>query len=339
MRCIFLQIVTSGKKLRGFLPCKMIIRIFKLQTMLLFSIAGFFFVLSPVSESYPQSLATPDISLLEAIQDDRAGTISIYRENGNEPLLVQNAQEMIRPYIHPILAPDGKGVLTEYRPGHHTHQTGLYWGLKELNGRDYFMECCKPGETGYYQKISSEIIEKSGPLVKWQTVYDLLDENGRTLLTEAQIWSMQEQDNTYLIDLHWEGEAKKDITVGQFFVGGLFLRMPWYPGIKGEVMNSAGQRNSEAEAQRSIWLNTGMQVEGRNDMAHIAMFDHPENPAFPVPWRVDNEWGVGPSRQILGDWNLNAGETGKARYRLVVYTGEMDAYKLTRYWINYITED
>ncbi|MCC5905876.1 MAG: PmoA family protein [Balneolaceae bacterium] len=282
---------------------------------------------------------SPDERHLQAIEDEKAGTISIYWENGSEPILVQNAWQKVRPYIHPVLAPDGNGVLTEYRPGHHTHQTGLYWGLKEVNGRDYFMECCKPDESGYYQKISSSILVKSGLWLKWQTVYDLLDENGSTILTETQTWVMKEQDGMYVIDLHWRGDANTDITVGEFFVGGLFLRMPWYPGITAEVVNAVGQRNGEAEAQRSMWVDVGMQVDGRDDMAHIAIFDHPVNPAFPVPWRVDNELGVGPSRQILGDWKLDEGQTEEFRYRLIVYTGDFDSTELTRLWTEYIIEE
>jgi hypothetical protein len=66
------------------------------------------------------------------------GTISIFRQGEKEPILVQNAKDDFRPYIHPIVAPDGKGLLTEYSPGHHKHQTGLYWGFTRVNERDYF---------------------------------------------------------------------------------------------------------------------------------------------------------------------------------------------------------
>jgi hypothetical protein len=31
-------------------------------------------------------------------------------------------------------------------------------------------------------------------VVKWETVYDLLDEKGNTVLTETQTWTMREQD-------------------------------------------------------------------------------------------------------------------------------------------------
>jgi len=306
--------------------------------LLLLSISLSFSFCGLISKSYGQESVTTGPSQLNAIQDDDSGTISIFRENNSEPILIQNAQEEIRPYIHPIVAPDGKGVLTEYRPGHHTHQTGLYWGLKELNGRDYFMDCCKPGEVGYYRKISSEILEAGGTQVKWQTVYDLLDENGHAVLTETQTWAMKDQEGKYFLDLLWKGDAKTDLTIKEFYVGGLFLRMPWYPGVTGEVINASGQRNSEAEAQRSIWTDVGIQVDGRDDLAHIAMFDHPDNNGFPIPWRVDNELGTGPSRQILGDWTLDNGETEIVLYRLVVYIGDLDVTKLTHAWIEYATE-
>ena len=46
-------------------------------------------------------------------QDERAGTISVFRENATEPLVVQNARAGFRPYLHPIMAPDGKGFAIE----------------------------------------------------------------------------------------------------------------------------------------------------------------------------------------------------------------------------------
>lgn len=287
------------------------------------------------SDVYAQEHQGSEWTTLQANHNQEAGTISIIRNNGADTILVQNAREQIRPFIHPIKAPDGQGVLTEYRPGHHTHQTGLYWGLKRVNERDFFAECCKPGTEGYHQKISAHVTREMGEEVKWQTVYDLLNDEGNTILTETQIWSLREEGDKYLIDLVWKGNAKRDVTVGEFFVGGLFLRMQWYQGINGQVVNASGQRNLEAEAQRSIWADVGIQVDGRDDPAHIAMFDHPDNNGFPVPWRVDHQLGVGPSRQILGDWNLKEGQTEVARYRLVVYTGDLEPAYLTKLWTEF----
>lgn len=289
------------------------------------------------TDSFSQQTSPPEEILLRAVYDENAGTISIFRADRDEPILVQNAKHDMRPYIHPITAPDGDGILTQLRPDHHTHQTGLYWGLKRVNERDYFMACCKPGQTGYYRKISANVVVPEGNQVQWQTVYDLLDENRQTILTETQNWSLKKHGDEFILDLEWEGKAETDVTVGEFFVGGLFLRMPWHEGIAGEAVNASGEKNNEAEAQRSVWLDTGMEIEGRDDWGHIAIFDHPENTDFPISWRVDGELGVGPSRQITGDWSLQPGEVETVRYRLIVYTGDLDVWEMNRRWIEFIT--
>ncbi len=274
------------------------------------------------------------IKIFQIKQDKATGTILVFKNNGQEPILTQSAKSDERPYIHPIIAPDGKGVLTEFRPEHHPHQTGIYWGLKLVNGRDYFMKW----QSDYWRRVSANVITNKGRKVKWQTVYDLLDEKSNTTLTETSNWSLQEQNGKYLLDIEWTGEAKTDITFGKFYVGGLFIRMPWHIGTAGEVVNAVGQHNLEAEAQRAIWMDVGVKVEGRDDWAHMAVFDHPDNKGFPISWRVDTQLGIGPSRQIMGDWKLKKGETEIVRYRLIIYTGELNKIELTRLWKEFICD-
>ena len=45
--------------------------------------------------------------------------LAIYRHGLTQPLLVQNARPDDRAFIHPLLAPDGDGSLTENEPPHH----------------------------------------------------------------------------------------------------------------------------------------------------------------------------------------------------------------------------
>ena len=121
--------------------------------------------------------------VLTAILDKDAATISVFTGNKNKPILVQNAKSGFRPYLHPIVAPDGKGLLTENSPEHHAHQTGLYWGFTRVNGkkmvidslmnffyepkteeqkaikgRDYFHN---PGKE-YWKRLSFDIIDSIG---------------------------------------------------------------------------------------------------------------------------------------------------------------------------------
>ena len=286
---------------------------------------GYRFVVPGVA--VPSGEPTP----LIARHDAAAGTITVSRVGEERPLVTQHVRPDFRPYLHPIVAPDGRGAFTELSPEHHRHQTGLYWGFTRVNGRDFFHN---PGAT-HWRRVSARIVEERGPLVIWETVYDLLGEAGETVLTETQIWSMREENGRYLLDLEWRGEAKTDVTIGRYDYGGLFLRMPWRPGRRGGVSNAARQRDQAAEGKRAMWLDVGIEVEGREDQAHVAIFDHPENAGYPQPWRVDAQMGVGPARARLGDWRIPRGRTEVIRHRLLFYTGTLSDVELLEQWESY----
>ena len=299
-----------------------------------------------------------DTVVLTIIQDEEAGTLSVFRKGSSEVLVTQNAKPNFRPYLHPINSPDGKGQLTEYSPGHHKHQTGLYWGFTRVNGegapmdtvhkyfykKDKFPDMEKSigrdffhhPEGEYWKKVSATVLVSEGTEVSWQTVYDLLNTDGNPILQETQIWKMREKQGKFFLDLEWQGRAITDITIGEFDYGGLFLRMPWKEGISGDAVNAARQRNEKADKQRAMWMDVAMQVEGRDDLAHVAIFDHPENVGFPQPWRVDGQLGIGPARVQTGDWKIKEGDTEIIRHEIVAYTGVLNDVALTELWNEYI---
>src|SRR5688500_4277663 len=209
-----------------------------------------------------QSVARP----LTLREDTSNGTISVFRAGDAKPLVTQNAGAEFRPYLHPLLAPDGKGVLTEFSPSHHKHQTGIYWGLTRLNGRDYFHN---PGK-GYWRRVSSQPVIREGEEVKWTTAYELLNDAGQPIMLETQLWAMRDKGDRYLLDLEWTGEALVDLTVSKYEYGGLFVRMPWREGVEGSVINSARQRNDRANNEGAVWVDVGGRVEGGDDVEHIA---------------------------------------------------------------------
>ncbi len=277
------------------------------------------------------TVASAHNTVLTLRQDDATNTISVYRENNKEAILTQNVRPDFRPYLHPIVAPDGKGLLTEYSPGHHKHQTGLYWGLKQVNGRDYFHN---PG-AGFWRKVSSAVLVPKGEVVKWTTVYQLLGADGKPVMNETQVWTMRDNDGRYFLELEWKGEGLVDLTMAKQPYGGLFLRMPWKPGMEGGVMNSVRQGNGRAEGQRSIWVDVGLKLDGREDQAHIAIFDHPKNAGYPQHWRVDGQMGVGPCRAITGDWKIAKGKSETIRHQFFVYTGKLNDVVVTDAWKAY----
>ena len=279
----------------------------------------------------PGTLAAAGLTLRH---DSAQHTIAVLRDGTPEPLLTQHARPDFRPYLHPLVAPDGRGVLTEFSPGHHRHQTGVYWGLTRVNGRDYFHN---PGAS-HWRRVALTPLVTQGREVRWATLYHLLDEAGQPVMAETQTWTFREAGGRYLIDLEWKGEGLVDLTVAKYDYGGLFLRMPWRAGMEGAVTNSNRQRNERANGQRAVWLDIGLKVEGRPDPAHIAILDHPRNPGYPLPWRVDKQLGAGPSRAITGDWTIARGRAEIFRHQLVVYTGPLDDVGLMEAWKTYTGE-
>jgi putative membrane-bound dehydrogenase-like protein len=267
---------------------------------------------------------------LELRRDDSTDTISVYRERGDEPILTQNFSKDSRPYIHPIVSPDGRGVLTGADSGDNSNVSGLFWGIANLNGRDFF-----ENSGGRYWRRGYAVILKpkssvTDVSVKWQTVYDLLDENGDALLQETQTWTMREQDEEFVLDLEWSGKAISDVTIGKSEHSGLFLRAPW-----SEANNSVRQSDERTEGQRAVWLDLGIHVEGHDDLAHIAIFDHTKNKGFPQAWRVDKTQGAGPAGARLNDLTIKAGKTEVFKHQLRVYTGSMNDVLLTDNWSTY----
>lgn len=263
--------------------------------------------------------------------DTTTQSILIFEQGKSQPIVTQIAKKDFRPYLHPITAPDGKGIITEYSPGHHKHQTGIYWGFTRVNGRDYFHH----PEGDYWQRESYDVIQAEGEEVSWQTVYNMLDEKGEVLMTEIQTWNFSIKDGRYIMDLEWQGKASSDITIGKYEYGGLFVRMPWKQGIDGEIINAARQKNAAAEGQPAMWIDAGMAIAGRSDHAHIAIFDHPENKRYPHTWRVDSQMGFGPAGALKNDWHIAKGMIEVIKHRLLIYTGDRNDLTLTNLWEEY----
>ncbi len=259
---------------------------------------------------------------LTAQQDADTGSISVFRTGETNPILTQFAEPEARPSIHPIVAPDG-GVLTESLPDH----TGVFWGFAGINGRDYF----ENAGVGYWRRVGAGVLKPESTAtdlnVKWQTVYDVLDEAGDPILRETQTWSMREQGESFVLELEWRGEAIADVTIAKQEYSGLFLRMPW-----NDAVNSARQSGGRADGQRAVWLDVTLPSDSHDDGTHIAIFDHPKNEGYPQPWHVDRQSGVGPVTAGLQNRTIKAGETAVIRHQLRIYAGALNDVALTEAW-------
>ena len=270
-------------------------------------------------------------SKLRIVENPENHSLIVYREGESKPVLTQNARPDFRPYLHPLQSPDGKSVMTEFSPGHHKHQTGIYWGITDLNGRDFFHH---PGGD-YWKRVMIKPVVPHGTEVSWFTLYHMLGADGHPIMLEKQHWSMRENGGRFVLSLEWTAEAVTDLTIGQRPYGGLFTRMPWRDGMDGRIVNSTGQKGVAADGQRANWIDIGLKLDGRDDEAHISILDHPRNDGHPLHWRIDNQFGAGPSRAISGSWTIPNGQSVTFRHQLIVYVGAFDAVQSDDFWKAY----
>jgi hypothetical protein len=260
---------------------------------------------------------------------------SIYREGRSTPLLRQQAQAPLRPYLHPIHAPDGDECMTEDRPAHHSWQHGLYTGLNKVNGWGFWTEGREGDGRFRVHPVAPPGIERNA--AHWTVLADWETSSGEKLLTEEQRWSFTDLGSTFQLDLAWSLTAAADLTFGQYEYGGPFLRMPFRHETGAEALNSEGIRGTDSEGQRARWVAVAMPLEGTGRTGGFAIFDHPENPEFPTPWRVDGDYGIAPSRCIAGPWQLARGETARHRFRFLVFMNGIDATWIENQWQTFAT--
>jgi len=265
-------------------------------------------------------------------EDARAGTISVFRSGGRQPILTQNARPDTRPYIHPIVAPDGRSVLTD--------QAGLFWGFTNLNGRDYFHN----SQGGYWRRGSATVTQASGDQVRWETVYELLDAAGQSTLTATERWAMRQANGAFVLSLEWRGQAQTDVTIGGANSSGepnpsnnagVFLRLPWRNGRTGAIVNAARQRDERAAGQRAMWIDVALPGENTSARAHVAIFDYPDNAGHPQAWQIDRQAGIGAAPSPSGTWAIKKGDTEIVRYQFLIYNGALDDVRMDSAWAEY----
>jgi hypothetical protein len=274
--------------------------------------------------------------------DVRPGAVSVFREGGSAPILVQNAETDKRPFIHPIVSPAGTGIVTENAPSHHLWQHGLYIGLNDVNGVGFWKEGLHEPTAATDGTFHPRIVGSpttDGDRAHWSVVTEYRDPQGEPMLEETQDWSLQDLGGSYLLDLEWTLRALTPLTFGQYEYGGLFLRMPFRKESGGVTVNSEGLEGDATEGQRARWVASRMPIAGSATDVLIAVMDHPSNLSHPVPWRVDNELGIGPSACIAGPWQLEAGEGRTFRHRVAVFGAPVDVPAIEEVWTSFSKEE
>src|SRR5579884_3932310 len=69
-------------------------------------------------------------------------------EEPTAPLVAYRCRPGERPYLHPVHGPGAGPVLTQDRPSDHPWQHGIFTGLHQVNGLDFWQEHRFPEKSG-----------------------------------------------------------------------------------------------------------------------------------------------------------------------------------------------
>ncbi|GAA1894618.1 PmoA family protein [Asanoa iriomotensis] len=275
----------------------------------------------------------PDLTVCE----EEPGAVRVFRAGGAAPIVTQHARPHCRPYLHPIVSPTGVGTVTEDAPDHHPWQHGLSVGLNDVNGVGFWHEGMHPKHLndGTFHPVLAGTPSARGNRALWEVRTELRTPGGDPLLHETQAWTLTDHGASYELDLRLELRAVPDLTMGAYPYGGLFLRMPYRPENGGTAYNSEGRTGSDAEQRTARWVAVQMPLLDAAPGAEpplVVVMDHPVNFRHPVPWRVDNELGVGPSVSIGGAWHLPAGTVRLFRHRVAIFGAPVPAEEIEKSW-------
>ncbi|HIE27668.1 TPA: hypothetical protein EYP66_10305, partial [Candidatus Poribacteria bacterium] len=264
-------------------------------------------------------------------------------------------EEVIRPYLHPVIGPYGKSVTRGYPmvtdvPGEntdHQHHRAIYVAHGEVNKVDNWSESENCGRIVH----RSFDVVSSGPI--YGHIIDRLDwvsNQGELVLKEVREWKFYNVSPSKIVDLNLTFTAPDDTDVvfGDTKEGGLLsLRVAGTMKVSsgGKMENSFGGVNElEVWGKRAHWCDYSGPVD--NQWVGVALFDHPKNLRHPTYWHARNyglmtanPFGIAtfegdPSRN--GDYTLSAGTELKCRYRIYIHKGDAREGKVAEKYHNYI---
>ena len=266
---------------------------------------------------------------------------------GEDPLVGFSCEPGERHYLHPVHGPGGGPVLTQDRPTDHPWQHGIFTGLHQVNGLDFWQEHRFPEKSGVVRL--ERLVELSGgdQAVGWTATSRWLTRAEEPLLHETQAWTVHlGTAERYLIDLIWTLRGLRDVAFGQHFCGGVAVRLVYH--AQHEPLNANGQRGQAAAEQRAAWCDVSAPFDGSRTWTGdaieagawygVALFDHPSNFSYPSPWRVDAQGLINPSPSLAGPWALVRGEERQFRYRFVVHAGKAKPEVLDRLHAGFAAE-
>lgn len=288
---------------------------------------------------------------------EQAGKLVI--QIGGLPFAEYHYQEASKPYLFPVLGPDGEPMTRNWpmkdTPGEehdHPHHRSLWFAHGEINGVDFWSESPKAGRT-VHEKFD---LISSGPEVGIiKELCKLVTREGQPLGTEEYTLRFYNRSNQRLFDFDVIVRATEtNLVFGDTKEGTMAVRLAETmrltqpknrPGA-GHIVNSEGIRDGETWGKRANWCDYYGPVGGRT--VGIAIFDHPDNPRHPTWWHVRdyglfaaNPFGIHDFEKKppeSGNLTLPFGSSISFRYRFYIHDGDEKQADVAGQYLRYLAD-
>ena len=256
-----------------------------------------------------------------------------------------------KPFLHPVNLPR-VGTLTWEAPPDHPWHHGIWFSWKLINGRNYWEENRKTGQSDgrtTWRNVKIRQGEDHSARIEMDLNYHPPDKP--PVLTERRVVEISppDSDGGYRID--WTAT----FTAGDQQVVLDRTPLPHEPGGKSyggyaglsvrlaknaahfKVVESEQQVNQQAERLRfkARAVDFGGSIDDTD--GGIAILDHPKNLNAPSPWYVIRNTKTpmtyfSPAVIQRGPHSLAAGEAFTLRYRILVHPGRFSAATLQQHY-------
>lgn len=205
-----------------------------------------------------------------------------------------------RPVLWPVIGPTGAAMTRAYPVGKgnqkeaedHVHHRSVWIGYEGVNDVDFWHEPAtgpKVYPKGEQRHRKFDVIESDGETAKIVTTTDWLGPSGEKICEDTRTWVFGTDGDDRWLDCRMVLKAtEEDVTFADTKEGFFAVRVADSMNVDhkqgGRIINSRGQTDDQAWAQRAEWVDYQGPING--EQLGIAIFSHPESLNYPAPWHV-----------------------------------------------------
>jgi methane monooxygenase PmoA-like len=265
-----------------------------------------------------------------------------------------------KPFLAPLRAASGVIVTRKWpietvegESRDHPHHKGLFIGYGDISGVNFW-------ENEQASKASGDNPSLKGPIAL-KSLDDVSPGKKSGSIAATFIWSapghgdMIEERRTMTfyaepdirrMDIDFTFTAKSNLKFADTKEGFFAIRVADSMTEKnGGLMTSSegAQTEKNVWGKRADWVDYDGTVEGQK--VGIVIFDHPENLNHPTRWHsrayglfAANPFGLkefDPNATGQGGYSMNAGDTLRFRYRIIIHPGDVPKKKIAGWYSDY----